>query len=259
MDQEDVHPQGTASPDPARTRITGQGLSAVELAARRGIGPMSMLASEAWHGQAKPCVSCGQLMRRTASRCDQCGQDMGPQMLWTMQRHSGPWYVLEHVRPFPGVSLERLVRQIRRTAGGGAIYEVRVSGLDLENLNLFRFDAEVVPDPEYNVGDFVWLDKDGDGEEDPGEPGIPGVAIKLWNSDQTEELGMTTTDDSGMYVFQGLEPGEYLVECVPENADPGGPLEGLAITLPVQELIVTNDGGDGLGGRRRRRRVRRRA
>ena len=26
----------------------------------------------------------------------------------------GPWYVLEHVRPFPGVSLERIVRQLRR-------------------------------------------------------------------------------------------------------------------------------------------------
>jgi hypothetical protein len=35
-------------------------------------------------------------------------------MLWTMQKHSGPWYVLEHVRPFPGVKIERLIRQIQR-------------------------------------------------------------------------------------------------------------------------------------------------
>ncbi len=35
-------------------------------------------------------------------------------MLWTMQKHAGPWYVLEHVRPFPGVKIERLIRQIRR-------------------------------------------------------------------------------------------------------------------------------------------------
>ena len=31
-----------------------------------------------------------------------------------MRGFAGPWYVLEHVRLFPGVTCERLVRQIRR-------------------------------------------------------------------------------------------------------------------------------------------------
>ena len=35
-------------------------------------------------------------------------------MLVKMQTHCGPWYVHEHVRPFPGVSLERLILQVRR-------------------------------------------------------------------------------------------------------------------------------------------------
>jgi hypothetical protein len=35
-------------------------------------------------------------------------------MVERMRAHAGPWYVHEHVRPFPGVTLERLVRQIRR-------------------------------------------------------------------------------------------------------------------------------------------------
>jgi len=35
-------------------------------------------------------------------------------MLEKMRAHAGPWYVLEHVRPFPGVSVERVIRQIRR-------------------------------------------------------------------------------------------------------------------------------------------------
>jgi hypothetical protein len=35
-------------------------------------------------------------------------------MITKMQAHCGPWYVHEHVRPFPGVSLERLIRQARR-------------------------------------------------------------------------------------------------------------------------------------------------
>ena len=95
-------------------RAPGLGLSAVELAAERGIGPLSPLAAEAWHGQSKPCPSCGQLIRRTVSVCDQCGQDLNPQMILKMQAHCGPWYVLEHVRPFPGVALERLILQVRR-------------------------------------------------------------------------------------------------------------------------------------------------
>ena len=86
----------------------------LEIAARRGIGPLSPLAGEIWHGQAEPCVSCGQLVPRGASECDGCGQDLSPAMLEKMRTHAGPWYVLEHVRPFPGVSLERIIRQIRR-------------------------------------------------------------------------------------------------------------------------------------------------
>jgi hypothetical protein len=35
-------------------------------------------------------------------------------MLAKMRAHAGPWYVLEHLRPFPGVSLERIIRQINR-------------------------------------------------------------------------------------------------------------------------------------------------
>ncbi len=90
------------------------GLSALERAAKRGIGPMSADGAKVWHGDCRPCVSCGELLPRQADTCEHCGQEHSPDMLDKMRMHSGPWYVLEHVRPFPGVSLERLVRQIRR-------------------------------------------------------------------------------------------------------------------------------------------------
>ena len=89
-------------------------LNAVELGAKRGIGPLSPLGGRAWHGESRPCVSCGQLVRRTVEVCDQCGQDMSRAMVEKMQALSGPWYVLEHIRPFPGVMLSRLIRQVRR-------------------------------------------------------------------------------------------------------------------------------------------------
>lgn len=86
----------------------------LEIAARKGIGPLSPACRAVWHGDSVPCVSCGQLVPRSAESCDECGQDLSDLMLAKMRAHAGPWYVLEHVRPFPGVTLDRIVRQIRR-------------------------------------------------------------------------------------------------------------------------------------------------
>ena len=114
VDQQASNNPSESPTTPSRDRAPGLGRSAVELGGQRGIGPLSPLAAHAWHGQAKPCVSCGQLVRRTTNACDQCGQDLSARMLFRMQSHCGPWYVLEHVRPFPGVTLDRLVLQARR-------------------------------------------------------------------------------------------------------------------------------------------------
>ena len=87
---------------------------ALEVAARKGFGPLSPVAKRVWHGDASPCVTCGQLVHLDNDRCDHCGQDLREEMIEKMRTHAGPWYVLEHLRPFPGVSLDRIVRQIRR-------------------------------------------------------------------------------------------------------------------------------------------------
>jgi RNA polymerase subunit RPABC4/transcription elongation factor Spt4 len=80
------------------------------------------MGREFWHGQSRPCVSCGQLVRREQTNCPHCGQDLSEEMLGKMRQHAGPWDVFEHVRPFPGVSFERIVRQIHR----GAIMETSI-------------------------------------------------------------------------------------------------------------------------------------
>jgi len=86
----------------------------LEVAARQGFGPLSPKAQSVWHGQAMPCVTCGALVHREDLACEHCQQDLSEEMLAKMRQHAGPWYVLEHVRPFPGVSLELIVRQIQR-------------------------------------------------------------------------------------------------------------------------------------------------
>ena len=103
-------------PSPADRRVSNRSarLNVVELAAQQGIGPMSPLGRRVWHGEARPCASCGHLVRRTDRVCGECGQDLSDDMINKMRNHAGPWYVHEHVRPFPGVSLDRLIRQVRR-------------------------------------------------------------------------------------------------------------------------------------------------
>jgi len=60
-----------------------------------------------------------------------------------------------------------------------------------------------------SIGDYVWNDINGDGIQDPSEPGIEGVLITL-----TFPSGTTTTqttDQSGFYDFTNLAVGDYVV------------------------------------------------
>jgi hypothetical protein len=60
------------------------------------------------------------------------------------------------------------------------------------------------------IGDRVWNDADGDGVQDPGELGIPGVTVNLYDADGNW-LAATVTDAFGNYLFVGLPDGDYIV------------------------------------------------
>ncbi|MBK9462532.1 MAG: carboxypeptidase regulatory-like domain-containing protein [Sphingobacteriales bacterium] len=59
---------------------------------------------------------------------------------------------------------------------------------------------------------ILWNDTNGDGVQDPGETGIPGVTITLYDSNG-DVIATTTTDDNGNYVFEGLPAGDYTGNC----------------------------------------------
>ncbi|MCH9670195.1 MAG: carboxypeptidase regulatory-like domain-containing protein [Gammaproteobacteria bacterium] len=72
-----------------------------------------------------------------------------------------------------------------------------------------------------SLGDFVWLDANGDGIQDAGEAGVPGVTVNLKDAGGNV-IATTTTAGDGSYGFSGLTPGTYSVQFVEPN--------GLALT-----------------------------
>jgi hypothetical protein len=77
-----------------------------------------------------------------------------------------------------------------------------------------RIDFGYIAPCTGQIGDFVWKDLDQDGIQDAGEPGIPGVTVNLKDTSNTV-IQTDTTDANGLYLFNGLCPGDYRVEVVP--------------------------------------------
>ncbi len=71
----------------------------------------------------------------------------------------------------------------------------------------------VTPPALGSLGDYVWVDVDGDGIQDAGEPGVPGVVVHLMDC-QGNVLGEMMTDANGLYLFTDLEAGDYRVHFV---------------------------------------------
>ncbi len=108
------------------------------------------------------------------------------------------------------------------------LWEVRVVGLDVSNSNFWRFEqrvcglidgaAECPPEP-VKIGDTVFLDLDGDGAQDGGEPGVNGCKVNLVGNGMAVTSTMGGAD--GRYMFNvspgtAADPAEYTVEVAAE-------------------------------------------
>ncbi len=105
------------------------------------------------------------------------------------------------------------------------IYQVIVYGVDLGNSKNFRFftniagvgsSGEVIinvpipPEHFCSVGDFVWEDLNRDGIQDPGEPGLPGVVLRLIN-DLGYPVDNVVSDENGFFLFNTIPSGAYTI------------------------------------------------
>jgi choice-of-anchor A domain-containing protein/uncharacterized repeat protein (TIGR01451 family) len=77
-----------------------------------------------------------------------------------------------------------------------------------------------------SLGDKVWLDADKDGIQDSGESGVANVTVKLYDCGDNL-ISTTTTDASGNYLFDELNPGGYYVK----------------FELPTGYVFTTKDAG----------------
>jgi len=75
--------------------------------------------------------------------------------------------------------------------------------------------------PPVKVGDYTWIDTDGDGLQTAGEPDLPGVMVTIFDVatglpvaqdiDGNPYTAVQTTDVNGAYLFDRLAPGNYYV------------------------------------------------
>ena len=61
-----------------------------------------------------------------------------------------------------------------------------------------------------SIGDYVWLDENGDGIQDAGENGLGGITVELLDASGTV-VATTVTDNTGFYTFTDINPGDYKI------------------------------------------------
>lgn len=91
------------------------------------------------------------------------------------------------------------------TALDSSLWTANSTELTTSGAKDLTLDFGFAPKP-VAVGDFVWVDLDGDGVQDPGEPGIPGVTLTLLGPDgePVDGVGPVVTDANGFYSFTDL-------------------------------------------------------
>lgn len=103
-----------------------------------------------------------------------------------------------------------------------------------------RLDMDVIYIKPARVGDLAWLDENGNGLVDEGEPGIPGITVQLLQDG--EAVYETVTDAYGYYLFTDVYPGAYtLVAKAYPELTPTRQVEALRI---ISSCLVGGDGNE---------------
>ncbi|MFO0802292.1 MAG: SdrD B-like domain-containing protein [Gemmataceae bacterium] len=110
-------------------------------------------------------------------------------------------------------------------------------------VDTFNTDVDAALYAPVSLGQRVWFDSNGNGTQDMGEPGIPGVAVQVtWFGPNGNQTFNTTTNANGDWTVSNLPPGDYAVTLtnVPAGLVPTFDLDGTA--TPNTTLLSTTSG-----------------
>lgn len=94
-----------------------------------------------------------------------------------------------------------------------------------------------------SLGDFVWVDVNGNGIQDSGEPGVANVTVKLLNS-TGGVVATTTTNSAGKYLFTNV----YVPSCTQFRVQFGTPGQYTWTTKMAPGSTVTNNSNADVNG-----------
>jgi len=102
-------------------------------------------------------------------------------------------------------------------------------------------------DNSSEIGDYIWLDTNGDGFQNNDEFGIPGVTINLYQSNNINTVFMTLqSDQDGYFCFTGLSSGNYFVEfIIPDGYVVTKAKEGVSSNAEDKDSDIENTFGYG--------------
>lgn len=75
-----------------------------------------------------------------------------------------------------------------------------------------------------SISDYVWLDENQNGIQDPDEQGLLGVTVNLYDEDGNL-IDTDITDENGYYIFDDLYPGSYYLEFIPPEGYIPSPMD----------------------------------
>jgi SdrD B-like domain/Secretion system C-terminal sorting domain len=108
---------------------------------------------------------------------------------------------------FPVLQDATLTNNRSAASGGGSTPVIALgASQNLTNVDLGLTTAKAV------LGDRVWNDINGNGQQDSGEPGLAGVTVILRDGVSGNPIASAITDANGNYLFTNLDAGSYVVE-----------------------------------------------
>ena len=116
----------------------------------------------------------------------------------------------------PATGNNGAIRWIFGGVGGVARMTIDLNGSGAIDEIIYTPDDQC----EAMIGDYVWFDENCDGIQDIGEEGLAGITVWL-KDDMGVVLSTTVTNTRGLYLFDGLCAGSYIVEIDPTTLPPG--------------------------------------